>query len=119
MYSNEDYHKIFDNHAAFNKYESIFGMRQSELTTKPSIYITEVKLKKALQELSDIEIENIHENEMTRYRIRLKRQSLMKKISNLQEWQLMKALNILIHIGRIESIEFINKCKRTDKNLDE
>lgn len=119
MYNTEDYSKIFDNHASFNRFQSVSGMRQVEIATKPSIYITEVKLKKALQELSDIEIENIYDNEMTRYRIRLKRDSISKKISSLQEWQLLKALNLLIHIGRIESIEFITKCKRTDKNIDE
>lgn len=110
---------IFHNHAAFNKFQSIYGMRPSEIGTKPSTYITELKLKKAVQELSDIEIENIHDNEMARYRIRLKRESLIKKLAKLHEWQLLKALDILINIGRYESVEFISKCKRTDKNMHE
>lgn len=48
--SNENFdNNIFDNHAAFNRYQSIDGMRVNNGTIKPSIYNTGIKLKNALK----------------------------------------------------------------------
>ena len=108
-------YEIFDNHAAFNRYQSIDGMRVSNGATKPSTYITEIKLKNALRDLTDIEIEDIFDKEMTDYNCSIHRAKLKEKIALLHEWQLLKALSILLDEGKFDSILFVNKCKRTDK----
>ena len=105
----------FDNHAAFNRYQSIEGMRVSNGATKPSIYITEIKLKNALRDLTDIEIEDIFDKEMTDYNCSIHRAKLKEKIAILHEWQLLKALSLLLDEGKYDSILFVQKCKRTDK----
>ncbi len=108
--------KIFDNHSLFNRYESINGMRQSTGGIKPSIYITEIKLKNTLRELSNGDIQDIFNNKkMTDYNCDIQRDKLKEKIPLLHEWQLLNALNTLTDIGRIESISYIRSCKRTDK----
>lgn len=106
---------IFDNHAAFNRYQSIDGMRVNNGATKPSIYITEIKLKNALRDLTDVELEDIFEKEMTSYNCDIHREKLKKKIVLLHEWQLLKALSILLEDGKYYSIVYVNQCKRTDK----
>lgn len=115
MYSDEANGKTFNNHSMYNNYLSLGGMRQNDSGTKPSAYITEVKLRKALKELNDIEIENIYEKEMTDYNCRIHRDKLNSKIEALHEWQLFSALTILLHEGRYESILYVKKCKRSDK----
>ena len=107
--------ETFDNHAAFNRHQSIDGMRVSNGVTKPSIYITEIKLKNALRDLTDIEIEDIFDKEMTDYNCSIHRVKLKEKIALLHEWQLLKALSILLNEGKYDSILFVQKCKRTDK----
>ena len=114
--NNESIYGLYDNHSRFNKFQTMYGMRPSEIGTKPSIYITTIKLRKALNELNDIEIENIYEKEMTGYNIGIHRKKLKDKVENLlHEWQILTALNILLEQGRYESILYIQKCKRTDK----
>lgn len=107
--------ETFDNHAAFNRHQSIGGMRVSNGATKPSIYITEIKIKNALRDLTDVEIEDIFDKEMTNYNCTIHRARLKEKIVLLHEWQLLKALSILLDEGKYDSILFIQKCKRTDK----
>lgn len=106
---------IFDNHSAFNRYQSIDGMRVNNGATKPSIYITEIKLKNALRDLSNIEIQDIFEKEMPDYNCDIHREKLKKKIASLQEWQILKALSILLGEGKYYSIIYVNQCKRTDR----
>lgn len=117
MYSEETNNRIFDNHALFNNYLSVGGMRQSQMGTKPSIYITELKLRNALKELSNIDIENIYDKEMTGYNCDRHRIKLKEKIELLHDWQLLKALSILMEEGRYESILYVKQCKRTDREL--
>ncbi len=107
--------ETFDNHAAFNRYQSIDGMRVSNGATKPSIYITEIKLKNALRDLTDVEIEDIFDKEMTSYNCTIHRARLKEKIAILHEWQLLKALSILLEDGKYYSIVYVNQCKRTDR----
>jgi hypothetical protein len=104
----------FNDSVAFNRYESMDGMRVSNGTTKPSIYITEIKLKKALVALSDSEIEDIFEKEMTSKQCTANRAKLKSKIPLLLEWQTLKALSILLEEGKYDSILFVSKCKETD-----
>ncbi|MBK6834038.1 MAG: hypothetical protein IPG89_07110 [Bacteroidetes bacterium] len=115
MYSNDVNDKTFNNHSMYNNYLSLGGMRQNDSGTKPSLYITEVKLRKALKELSDIEIENIYEKEMSNYNCKIHRNKLIDKIESLHDWQLLAALSILLDVGRYESILYVKNCKRGDK----
>jgi len=115
MFNEQFDNKTFENHSLYSNFLSIGGMRISEGATKPSIYITELKLKNALKTLTDIEIEEIFDKEMTAYNCGLHREKLKDKISNLMEWQLLKALEILLEDGRYESILYIRKCKKSDK----
>ena len=112
--------KIFDNHELFNKYQVFGGNRVNESGTKPSIYITSMKLKRALRELNHRDIEEvIDEEEDSEIAIERIRKGLYEKIEEgLHDWQLLKALNILMGLGRIEAITFVNKCKLSDEKLD-
>ncbi len=108
----------YEDHQAFNRHLSIEGFRINTSGTKPSVYITEVKLRRAVKELSDIQIEDIFENEMSEVAIKVHREKLIKKVENVHQWQLMKALNILLTEGNYEAIHFIHKCKKSDKELN-
>lgn len=105
----------YENHGAFNKHLSVDGFRVNTSGTKPSIYITQVKLKRALKELSDFDIEEILDNEMSDKAILKEREKIMERIAYLQDWQLIMALNILISEGRIEAITYVVNCKENDK----
>lgn len=108
--------EIFDNHAAFNRFQVMNGMKVTEATNQVSAYITEVKLKKAYRQISDEEIENLFDQEMTPIAIKRHREKLEKKLSKLHKWQLIKALRIYIDDEDIEgSAQYVLNCKRTDK----
>lgn len=104
----------FENHQFFNRHQSIEGFRINTSGTKPSLYITEVKLKKAVGELSHMDIEDIFEDEMTEVGVAFHRDKLLARINGLHDWQLLAALDILITVGRIEAITYVKNCKRTD-----
>lgn len=97
----------------FNSYMGYGGLR-IDYGNKPSNYITRVKLKRALRELSDMDIEEILESELTPYGAKKERVKLIRKIEHLYDWQLLNALNILLNEGRIEVITYVSKCKHTD-----
>lgn len=105
----------YENHQSFNKHLSIEGFRINTSGNKPSVFITEVKLRRAVRELSDISIEDLFDKEMSEVAILLHREKLIKKIERLLHWQLMKALNILLRDGNLDAIEFVLKSKRSDK----
>jgi hypothetical protein len=108
----------FENHSAFNRHMSIDGNRLSTDATKPSIYISCVKLRRAVKELSDIDVEEIFENEMSDVAIKLHREKLITKIERLMNWQVLAALDILLIDGNFDAIVFVSKCKRTDKKIN-
>jgi hypothetical protein len=106
---------IFDDHAAYSRYLSIEGMRVNDSGTKPSIYITEIKLKRAIKEMSHANMEEINNKELSSPAVQRNKEVLLSKIENLQEWQLLQALHILIELGRIECVTYISLCKKSDK----
>ena len=110
--------ETFENHQSFNRHLSIEGYRVNTSGNVPSVYITIVKLKRSLNELSDVEIENIFEKEMSAFAIQIQRQKLVEKMEDMQRWQLMKALDVLMGEGRIEAITYVRKCRRSNKNID-
>jgi hypothetical protein len=108
----------YENHQAFNRHLSIEGFRVSTGATKPSVYITEVKLRRAVRELTNIQVEDIFDNEMSDVAIKSHREKLINKIESVHHWQLMKALNILLSDGNHEAIVFISRCKKSDKEFN-
>ncbi len=108
----------FENPALYSQYLALEGMRVSAGATKPSVYITELKLKKALASLSDVDIENIFNKEMTPIACKHKREKLIGKMEVLQEWQLFTLLEILVEYGRIEAITYLKKCRLNAKQGD-
>src|ERR1700758_2798980 len=103
--------EIFNSHSAFNRFQAT-GMRVSESTNEPSAYITEVKLKKAFKRISDEDIENLFDKEMSKVAIAKHREKLEKKLSALQKWQLTTALNIYINEEDIEKCaKYVLGCK--------
>jgi len=108
--------EIFNNHAAFNRFQVMNGMKVTEATNQLSAYITEVKLKKAYKQISDEEIENLFDKEMSQVAIKRHREKLEKKLTALHKWQLFRALRIYIDDEDIEgSAKYVLNCKRTDK----
>jgi hypothetical protein len=98
----------------FNSQMSYGGPKQ-DYPNIPSAYITIVKLKRALSELSDLDIEEIIESEKSNVEIKKIRIQLVRKIEKMQTWQLFQALNIFLGEGRIEVITYVYKCKVNDK----
>jgi len=109
--------ETFENHQSFNRHLSIEGYRVNTSGTTPSVYIKEVKLKRTVRELSDIDIEDVFEKEMSVHAVERQREKLNKKIESLHRWQLMKALDVLLEEGRIEAITYVRKCRLTNKNI--
>ncbi len=107
----------FENHSAFNRHMSIDGNRVNNGVTKPSIYITCVKLKRAIKELSDIEVEDLFEKEMGMVELLQCRNKLVEKMERLFNWQILKALDILLTDGRYDALVYILKCKKPTKKL--
>ena len=56
---------IFDDHAAFNRWKVTEGMNVNESGTEPSVYITEIKLKKLFRKISNEGIENLFDKEIS------------------------------------------------------
>jgi hypothetical protein len=111
---------IFDNHAAYNKFLSIEGMRPSETSIKPSLYICDCKMKKAFKELTDDEIRIIFKNEKAEILgLRKYREQLVEKLDELVEWQTFYALIKLFSEGNFECSKFIMKCEWDDVCLFE
>src|SRR3989344_2164633 len=106
MNGDDSLSRILDNHQLYNRYQVIYGMRQTTGGTSPSLYIMSVKLKKALKALTEIEIENIYEKEMTNYNCRIHREKLDDRINALQDWQLKAAVNILNTESRYEAMKY-------------
>jgi hypothetical protein len=106
---------IFDNHAAYNKFLSVEGMRPSETSIKPSLYICDCKMKKAFKELTDDEIRIIFKNEKAEILgLRKFRERLKEKLDELLEWQTFYALIKLFSEGKFECAKFIINCEWDD-----
>lgn len=102
---------IFDNHAAFNHYQSILGNRPSENYTKPSVHITGMKLRKGFKTLTDEEIIQLNEKPLKILGIRKFRDKLDDRLSEVQDWQLFTALLILLRDGNLDAAKYLLKCR--------
>jgi len=112
--------RIFDDHAAFNRFQVMQGMRMNEGGTEPSVYVTEVKLKKMFASLHDEIIAEIFgKKELNPIAAQRHREKLINKLEILPKENLFTALNIYLR----DEIELCGKyvlaCKRTKKESEE
>ncbi len=109
--------EIFENPALYSQYLTYSGNRVNESGTTMSIYISEIKLKKTVMEMTCADLDEILKLKTKIIPIGLAehQKRLLTKVEKLQDWQYRAAINILIEEGRIECVEFISKCKRKDK----
>jgi len=94
----EERNSVFDNHAAFNRWQVMEGMRVNESGAKPSVYITEIKLKKAFARLTNDELQRIFAVSAALNKISAERyqKKINKKLEQLSEEQSQTALNIYL-----------------------
>jgi len=90
--------KILDDHSAFNRYQVMQGMRVDEAGTKPSIYITEIKLKKTFNRLTENELKRVFRSDKPLSKMAQERyqKEIGKKLEQLSENQTLTALNIYL-----------------------
>lgn len=107
--------RIFDNHAAFNRYQTIQGMRQSEGTIRPSLYICDLKMKKAFLKLTDEEVKQLFKQPNAEILgIRVLREKLEVKLIGLQDWQTFVGLIELLKNGNYDCADYVLKCTAED-----
>lgn len=112
--------EIFNSHSAYNRFQTMHGMKVCESTNEPSAYITEVKLKKAFKRISDEDIEDLFEKEMSKVAIQKHREKLDNKLGTLQKWQMNKALSIYIDDEDTEACaKYVLGCKNSNKKPQE
>lgn len=90
--------KILDDHAAFNRFQVMQGRRLNESGTKPSIYITEVKLKKLFNGLFESELRSLFKigKPMNEVAIARFRKKLCDKLELISDDRILTALNIYL-----------------------
>lgn len=110
-------HHILDNHAAFNRWQVMEGMKVNESGTKPSIYITEIKFKKLFKTLSAEELKRIfkREEELSKVAVMRYQKKLIDKMEQLSEQQILTALNIYLREEDAELIAEYIWCCSIDK----
>jgi len=107
--------RIFDNHAAYNHYQSMQGMRQSECAIRPSLYISELKMKKAFKRLTDDEIKELFKQPNAGILgIPILREKLEAKLVDLIDWQTFVALIHLMKYDNYKCAEYVLKCSYLD-----
>lgn len=108
---------IFDSHAQLNHFMVYEGARISTPAIRPSVYISCLKLKKAFKSFTDIEIEDLFNEEMGVLGIKKHREKLEDMLDDLQDWQLFYALYLLINEeGALEAAKFIITAKWDDRS---
>jgi hypothetical protein len=117
-----DMDKVFDSHELFNKWQVLEGNKVNSGGIAPSIYITEIKLRKAFRDFSPEEIWDLYKADKINFNLvgaDEKRKKLFAKITDLHDWQLFRALEILIDIGRLECAQFVILSLKSDMQPDE
>ena len=104
---------ILENHSAYNRFKTSQGLNQCENTTEPSEYITYVKIKKLFAKLSQEEIENLFDKEMSLIALARHREKLEQKLYNLHKWQLFKAFKMCKDYI-YEAAIYVIGCKKLD-----
>ena|ERR1700748_2137383 len=117
MYNEES--RLFNHFPALNSWQVANGMKVNDNGTELSVYITEVKLKKAFKNISDEGIENLFNKELNKISLERHREKLNRKVSTLDKEHLFIALKILLDAEDLDGCaEYILKCKQL-RNPDE
>jgi hypothetical protein len=107
---------IMDNHAAFNRYQVMDGMRLNESGADISAYVTFVKLRKVINALTDDELKRLFGKTKMLSKLALLRlkEKLLKKLDSLSKPNLTTALNIYLREGEGElCARYMLACKKS------
>lgn len=110
----EETNSIFDNHAAFNKWQVMEGMKVNESGTKPSVYITEIKFKKLFKTLNADELKRIFKIKTGLSALAMERyqKKLSDKVEKITEEQILTALNLYMRHEDAElAADYIWSCQ--------
>jgi len=111
---------IFDNHGAFNRFQVMTGTRVNDSGTEPSVYITEVKLRKMFASLHDELIADIFgKAELNPIAARWHKEQLIQKLTGLGKEKLFTALNIYLRDEIVLCGKYVLACKKTKKDTEE
>lgn len=111
---------FLDNHAAFNRFQVMTGARISESGTEPSVYITEIKLKKMFASLCDEVIADIFgKPELNPIAAQRHREQLIKKLETLPKENLFTALNLYLRDDTELCGKYVLAFKKIKKQTEE
>jgi hypothetical protein len=112
--------RIFDNPAEYSRYLTFSGMREHEYGNQISMYITVKKIKACVSEMNQRDMAEIlgSETEISKEALAHHQKRLKAKVERLHDWQVLHALAILVDVGRIECVEYIQICKKSDKKIN-
>lgn len=109
---NTEDERLFNDFATFNKWQIMNGTKVNNGVTEPSIYITEVKLKKAFSNISKEGIENLFDKELNEVSLKVHREKLNKKLAMIAKEHLFLALKIFIETDDLDGCaEYVLNCK--------
>ena len=101
-----------DRHDAYSRYQALREDKEITPCTQPSNYITAVKLRKAVKTLTDMEIEELYNRELSPKSIPRYRAKLIQRINNLLDEHYPEALRLLYTEGNTYAMAFILACGR-------
>lgn len=109
---------IFDDHQQYNKFMSLGGHRVSQSSPVCNISIACKQLTRTIKEMNVRDMKEILHSklELSEVALEYNHKKLIAKLDTLQDWQIAKAHHIWLHTGRIESVEYLSRCKKTDKH---
>lgn len=113
--------KILDDHAAFNRFQVMEGWRVDESGTSPSVYITEVKLKKLFSRLGEEELKSLFSKTqpLSELAISRHREKVCKKLSQLPDEKILTALNLFLRHEDIElCARYVLACSLNKRKTD-
>lgn len=89
---------IFEDHAAFNRWQVMDGWRINDCGIRPSIYITEVKFKKLFGKLTEGELQRIFQlkAQLSNVEIDRRRRKVIKKLEQVGEENILTVLNLYL-----------------------
>ena len=112
----ESFDRVFEKHDEYSRFLSLSGERVSNKATEPSPYITTVKVKKALNKLTNEDFNLLYNKQLTLTAIKRIKENLIDKMEHI-EYEFVKAINNLLYYGRsYDAIEYLKKAKIIRKN---
>lgn len=106
---------IFDRYERLNRWQAMTGTRINRSGTKPSVYISEIKLKKAFKEMKDEHVVELYGEKAAPLAPSRLRRRLNNKLQELLEWQLFRAVDIYLERGAYDAAQYVILCRYDDK----